>query len=232
MLQAIKSTFNVSVHIVPLCLASLIAQAEDTSNNSYTDTTGASYTLDQRLDAYMQAWSEVDSEKRLQLLEASVSDNIIYRDPQSASSGVSIDSISKLSDWIGAYLTDMQMYGLTPTTGGLTSNIDHRAKANNDGELIYYGWKITAFNGSYLIADGVDFAETNAEGEISSITGFFGKLTPLCEAFNWESKTYIGGDLVTHNNTTWKAKWWTQDEPGLAQGSTATWVNLGQCATR
>lgn len=225
---AIKNTLIASSQIALLCFASFSTQAD----NGYIEAPDKSYSLDERLDDYFSAWSEIDPAKRLELLEASVSEDIVYRDPQTASTGTNIDSIDKLSGWIGAYLKDMEMYGLTPTSGGLSTNIDHRAKANNDGELIYFGWKITAFNGNYLIADGVDFAETNAEGEISSVTGFFGKLTPLCQELNWENKTYVGGDLVTHNKSTWKAKWWTQDEPGLAQGSTATWVNLGPCATR
>lgn len=228
----IKNTLIASSRITALCLAAMTAQADDTLSTTDHSDTSTAYTIDQRLDDYMRAWSEVNPDKRLDLLEASVSDDVVYRDPQSAGSGVTIDSITDLNDWIGAYLKDMEMYGLTPTSGGLTTNIDHRAKANNDGELIYFGWEITAFNGSYLIAEGVDFAETNEDGEISSVTGFFGQLTPICREPNWESQTYVGGDLVSHNNSTWKAKWWTQEEPGATADGTETWVNLGACATR
>ncbi|MDI6101083.1 lytic polysaccharide monooxygenase [Actinoplanes sp. NEAU-A12] len=48
-----------------------------------------------------------------------------------------------------------------------------------------------------------------------------------CSAAAWNSSAvYVGGNLATHNNHTWKAKWWTQGEtPGAAD----VWADQGAC---
>ncbi|MBB1256319.1 chitinase C-terminal domain-containing protein [Streptomyces sp. OF3] len=51
-----------------------------------------------------------------------------------------------------------------------------------------------------------------------------------CTAAAWErGKVYNGGDQVSWNDRTWKAKWWTQnDEPGTT-GQWGVWEDLGAC---
>jgi len=40
---------------------------------------------------------------------------------------------------------------------------------------------------------------------------------------------YVGGDRVSHDGRTWRAKWWTQgEEPGVT--SSGVWEDLGACA--
>jgi predicted carbohydrate-binding protein with CBM5 and CBM33 domain len=48
-----------------------------------------------------------------------------------------------------------------------------------------------------------------------------------CSAAAWSSSTvYVGGNLASHNNRTWRAKWWTQGEtPGVAD----VWADQGAC---
>jgi chitinase len=46
----------------------------------------------------------------------------------------------------------------------------------------------------------------------------------------WSASTiYVGGDRVSHNSRTWRAKWWTQGEqPGVT--TSGVWEDLGACA--
>lgn len=50
-----------------------------------------------------------------------------------------------------------------------------------------------------------------------------------CAATPWNAgSVYNGGNTVTHNGHTWRAKWWTQGEtPG---GGSGVWEDLGPCA--
>jgi chitinase len=51
---------------------------------------------------------------------------------------------------------------------------------------------------------------------------------PGCSAPAWaSSQVYVGGDLVSHNGHTWKAKWWTQGE---TPGSADVWADQGSCS--
>jgi chitinase len=48
-----------------------------------------------------------------------------------------------------------------------------------------------------------------------------------CSAPAWvSSQVYVGGDVVSHNGHTWKAKWWTQGE---TPGSADVWADQGSC---
>ncbi|MFE5797593.1 glycosyl hydrolase family 18 protein [Streptomyces sp. NPDC056503] len=54
--------------------------------------------------------------------------------------------------------------------------------------------------------------------------------TPQCTAAPWaKATTYTGGQQVSHQGHTWKAKWWTLgDEPGTT-GEWGVWQDLGAC---
>jgi chitinase len=46
----------------------------------------------------------------------------------------------------------------------------------------------------------------------------------------WSAGTvYVGGDRVTHNSQTWRAKWWTQGEEPGTTGPDGVWANEGPC---
>ncbi|MFJ5802310.1 chitinase [Streptomyces decoyicus] len=50
-----------------------------------------------------------------------------------------------------------------------------------------------------------------------------------CTAAAYDTGTvYGGGDTVSYNGRTWKAKWWTQGEPPSTGGS-GVWQDLGAC---
>lgn len=215
-----RSLFKNTAQLALLCLVSITASAEPDTRS-----------LSDNLRDYSTAWITSNAEQRLTLLEASVTNDVIYRDPQTDAAGIKIQSIDELNNWIGQFLSDMGNYGLLPINNEFSTNIDHRkAQPDSNSELVRFGWKLTAFGGGYLIADGEDFIETDESGKISIITGFFGQLLETCREGAWENKTYIGGDKVTHNNSTWKAKWWTQEEPGSVLTEQSVWTNLGACS--
>ncbi|MGW5878565.1 chitinase C-terminal domain-containing protein [Nocardiopsis terrae] len=49
-----------------------------------------------------------------------------------------------------------------------------------------------------------------------------------CTAPAWTAGTYTKGDTVTHNGTAYRARWWTQGEPGTT-GEWGAWEVLGTC---
>jgi chitinase len=51
-----------------------------------------------------------------------------------------------------------------------------------------------------------------------------------CTAAQWSSSAiYVGGNTVSWNGHTWKAKWWTQGEEPGTTGEWGVWQDLGPC---
>jgi chitinase len=51
-----------------------------------------------------------------------------------------------------------------------------------------------------------------------------------CTAPAWETTTvYVGGDRVTHEGRTWRAKWWTRGEIPGTTGEWGVWADEGAC---
>ncbi|MFI0720342.1 glycosyl hydrolase family 18 protein [Streptomyces sp. NPDC021224] len=54
--------------------------------------------------------------------------------------------------------------------------------------------------------------------------------TTACTAAPWTSSAvYVGGNTVSHNGHTWKAKWWTTGEEPGTTGEWGVWQDLGAC---
>lgn len=52
-----------------------------------------------------------------------------------------------------------------------------------------------------------------------------------CAGPAWDAgAVYNGGDVVSFNGRTWKAKWWTQGEKPGTTGEWGVWEDLGACA--
>ncbi|MCI0383234.1 lytic polysaccharide monooxygenase [Streptomyces sp. CNQ085] len=52
-----------------------------------------------------------------------------------------------------------------------------------------------------------------------------------CASPAWGTgNVYTGGDTVTHDGHTWRAKWWTRGEEPGATGEWGVWEDLGACA--
>jgi chitin-binding protein len=53
-----------------------------------------------------------------------------------------------------------------------------------------------------------------------------------CSAAQWQSAlAYTGGQTVTWNGHTWRAKWWTQGEEPGTTGDWGVWSDLGACSS-
>ena len=51
-----------------------------------------------------------------------------------------------------------------------------------------------------------------------------------CTASAWNSgAVYVGGSLVTHAGSSWRAKWWTQGETPGTTGQWGVWELIGAC---
>ncbi len=53
---------------------------------------------------------------------------------------------------------------------------------------------------------------------------------PACRAAEWHTESvYVEGDVVSHAETNWRAKWWTRGEPPGTTGEWGVWEELGPC---
>ncbi len=195
------------------------------------DHTGSALSSEERIRIYVSSWTEEDPAKRMALLEQAVSEDFVYRDPQTDDANVVIDSREDLSEWINNFQNDIKNWGLWPASGGIASNLDLRN--GTDKALTTMGrfqWEFTSFGGSFTWADGDDFVAFNEGGELASVNGFFGKLVKICRAADWQEQAYTGGEQVTYQGATWQAKWWTDMAPNseLSEAE-STWTNLGVC---
>ena len=172
---------------------------------------------------YMQTWQIEDgSTRQLHLREVAV-ESFTYKDP--TSSGLAIDNISDVSQWIGGFQTQMKKIGLWPISARLTSNID--VHGNDELGVLRFNWEITALSGSVVIAKGVDFGTTKGN-KLTSITGFFGELQLLCDAPLWQPKqVYLAGEKITHKGAIYQARWWLNTEPS---NTNEAWLLLGMCS--
>ena len=85
-------------------------------------------------------------------------ESFTYKDP--TSSGLAIDNVSDVSQWIGDFQTQMKKIGLWPISARLTSNID--VHGNDKLGVLRFNWEITALSGSVVIVKGVDFGTEKA----------------------------------------------------------------------
>lgn len=187
--------------------------------------------LKDNLVTYLNAWTEQDVDKRNQMIESVISEDFLYRDPSTTYAGVDVVGQQALSDWITGYQYDMYNWGLWPVVGQVVTNIDVVGSEDDEERSFRFDWKITAFGGSYVVAEGLDAGTASSDGKITSIHGFYNKLKPRCAAPIWQAGAYSGGDQVVNNGVTYQANWWTQLEPGSdSEQAQQEWKSLGECA--
>lgn len=185
--------------------------------------------LKANVQGYMNTWSIEQEGERLAAIIAHTSSEMVYTDPTTFEAKVDVKGHQSLNNWIGAFHTNMKNYGLWPLAVHLDSNIDVQG-VEGDKRMFRFNWRITAFDGAVVIADGVDFGTANEEGKVTSIHGFFGDLVPICQAESWDKEaTYIANDLVNYNDFIWRAKWWTRQEPGTGTPAVQEWEKLSAC---
>lgn len=113
------------------------------------------------IQAYCEAWSDIDRAKRRKLLEGAWADDGIYCDPLATVSGRSAleDHIAEFAERMPGHVID------------LTSGVD-----SHDG-FARFGWLMCGPDGG-AVTEGVDFVTFANDGRISRVVGFFGPLPP------------------------------------------------------
>jgi len=115
--------------------------------------------LEDLIDAYCAAWSEVEPRRREQLLDDVWEPDATYTDPRVHARG-----IAALSSFIGKVLA-----GRPGARVVRTSAVD----AHHD--LARFTWRVVQPDGA-AVADGIDFAEISPGGKLQRIVGFYGPL--------------------------------------------------------
>ncbi|NTS77324.1 hypothetical protein HR060_10655 [Catenovulum sp. SM1970] len=185
--------------------------------------------LKENIQGYMNTWIIEKADERLEAITEHTADEMVYTDPTTFEAKVNVKGHQSLNDWIGIFHDDMKSFGLWPLEVHLDSNIDIQG-TEGEKRMFRFDWRITAFDGAVLIANGIDFGTANAEGKVTSIHGFFGDLVPICQANTWSDEaTYTANDLVSYKGFTWRAKWWTKQEPGMETASVQEWEQLTAC---
>ena len=114
------------------------------------------------IEAYVNAWNEVDPDRRAQMFTQIMTDDTVYCGPDQMVTGR-----AALTDFVGA---DQARHG-----GGrilLTSSVDvHHCTCR-------FNWQRIKADGSWLPED-IDFAEFAADGRISRVVAFVGPLEPV-----------------------------------------------------
>ena len=113
--------------------------------------------LTEILQAYADAWGDIEPSKRQELLDKSWSEDGVYRDPTGEAAGKTA--------WmahIAGFHASMPGHEMRLTSG-----------ASEHHGHIYFSWRLTNPQGE-VVTDGVDFGTLDADGRIAQIVGFFG----------------------------------------------------------
>jgi hypothetical protein len=124
-----------------------------------TETTSDTTTIDTAaIDNYVAAWNETDDTKRNELLAASVSEDLWYRDPM-----LEADSREAFSGVLAFVQQNFPGHVLTRT-----SDVDgHR-------DLVRFNWAL-GLPGETPAFAGVDVAKYDEDGKLHRIIGFAGE---------------------------------------------------------
>ena len=104
---------------------------------------------------YIDMWNETDSERRRELVAATVAEDASYVDPQMTG-----DGIEGISAMIGGAQQQFPGYRFTLIAG---------PEAHHD--RVRFSWSL-APNGGSPVAAGTDFATVADDGRLRAITGF------------------------------------------------------------
>ena len=112
-------------------------------------------TITSVVDTYIAAWNETDSERRLELVGETFTDDGRYLDPLMAGEGV--DGIAAM---IGAAQAQFPGHRFELSFGPDTHN-----------DVARFAWTLRSDDGA-AVAGGVDFATVNPDGRLRNVTGF------------------------------------------------------------
>jgi hypothetical protein len=115
--------------------------------------------LESLIDAYCTAWSEPDSVRRKQIIDAVWADAATYTDPN-----VELEGAEALAAHIDRVIARRPGACVIRTSA-----------VDSHHNLARFLWKAMLPDGSSLV-DGIDFAEISEAGKLRRIVGFFGSL--------------------------------------------------------
>lgn len=123
----------------------------------------------------------------------------------------SFTGISDTTIVIGSPFDPMQGVSAShPTQGDLTANISIIGEVDTNA--------IGEYELIYTLAYGQDNQQTMTEKRIVTV------VSDVVGDNDWQAdSTYVGGDIVTHNGTTWTAQWWTKGEEPGTTGEWGVW---------
>jgi hypothetical protein len=118
--------------------------------------------LDETVKIYCDAWSEMDIDKRRQLLERVWVEEGTYTDPVSH-----VEGRDALVNRITAHFQKFPGTQIVPSSH---ADLHHG--------MIRFTWKFIGADGK-VRNEGIDFGELTSDGRLRKIVGFFGPVKPL-----------------------------------------------------
>ncbi len=117
--------------------------------------------IDAKVDAHLAGYCEPDPTRRLEILSG-----VWSRDGRLVDPPFEAASPAEIATLVDAVLTHYPDHTFRRTT---TVDLHH--------EFGRYGWELVAPDGTIAVT-GTDVVTVNADGQLATIVGFFGELTP------------------------------------------------------
>src|SRR5690349_20861319 len=111
-------------------------------------------TINSVVDTYLEAWNELDAERRASLVAATWTDDGTYVDPLMSGAGV-----EEITAMIGAAQAQFPGHSFALSAGPDTHN-----------DVVRFSWVLSADAGP--VAAGQDFGVVAPDGRLRSVTGF------------------------------------------------------------
>lgn len=136
------------------------------SNISAMPSSAAGISPDDVVEAYVDAWNELDAGRRRAGITRVFADRATYRDPVMSSDGpAGIDAM------LAAVQAKFPGFVLKRT-----SRIDHHS--GQQGGYVRFNWSLGPAAGPSVV-EGVDFCELSPDGKLASVVGFIDKAPPM-----------------------------------------------------
>lgn len=149
-------------NLVRLLLIVVIAILVGAASGQQAEQRPSQVELDETVKIYCDAWSEVDIDKRRQLLERVWVEDGTYTDPVSH-----VEGRDALLNRITAHFEKFPGTQIVPSS-----------RADLHHGMIRFTWKFIGADGK-VRNEGMDFGEIASDGRLRKIVGFFGPVKPL-----------------------------------------------------
>jgi hypothetical protein len=113
------------------------------------------------VDAYIDAWNETDADKRSALIEKCWADSATYTDP--------------MADVSGRDALDETIVGFHQQMSGARIVVSSGLDEHHD--RVRFGWQLLQEDGTMRM-EGIDVGQIDGDGRLTSIVGFWGVSPP------------------------------------------------------